>query len=102
MPSVQRAYTDFENKNIRLLAISIDEGGAKEVKPFLAENHYTMPVLLDTKAEIFRKYGLVGTPGTFIADRQGMLVASSFGPVDFDRPEFRKYILDLAAQDTHG
>jgi peroxiredoxin len=102
MPSVQRAYTDFENKNIRLLAISIDEGGAKEVKPFLAENHYTMPVLLDTKAEIFAKYGLVGTPGTFIADRQGMLVASSFGPVDFDRPEFRKYILDLAAEHTRG
>ena len=72
------------------------EGGAKEVNPFLAENHYTMPVLLDPKAEVFTKYGLVGTPGTFIADRQGMLVASSFGPVDFDRPEFRKYILDLA------
>jgi len=96
MPSVQRAYTDFENKNISFLAISIDEGGAKEVNPFLAENHYTMPVLLDPKAEVFTKYGLVGTPGTFIADRQGMLVASSFGPVDFDRPEFRKYILDLA------
>ena len=102
MPSVQRAYTDFENKTIRLVTISIDEGGAKDVKPFLAENHYTMPVLLDPKAEVFAKYGLVGTPGTFIADRQGMLVASSFGPVDFDRPEFRKYILDLAAEQSHG
>jgi hypothetical protein len=35
------------------------------------QNHYTMPTLLDTKAEIFAKYGLVGTPGTFIAHRQG-------------------------------
>jgi len=25
-----------------------------------------------------------------------MLVAKGFGPVDFDRPDFRKYILDLA------
>src|SRR5215471_6459357 len=96
MPSVQRAYTDFQNRKIKILAISIDEGGAKDVKPFLAEHHYTMPVVLDTKAEVFATYGLRGTPGTFIADRQGMLVASSLGPVDFDRPEFRKYVLDLA------
>jgi len=100
MPSVQRAYTDFANKNIKILAISIDEGGAKDVKPFLAEHHYTMPVVLDTNAEVFTRYGLRGTPGTFIADRQNMLVASSFGPVDFDRPEFRKYVLDLAAENT--
>ncbi len=96
MPSVQRAFTDFQGKNIRILAISIDEGGPKDVKPFLAEHQYTMPVVLDVKAEVFARYGLFGTPGTFIADRQGMLVAKSFGPVDFDRPDFRKYILDLA------
>jgi len=96
MPSVQRAFTDFQGKNIRILAISIDEGGSKDVTPFLAEHHYTMPVALDVKAEVFTRYGLFGTPGTFITDRQGMLVAKGFGPVDFDRPDFRKYILDLA------
>ena len=96
MPSVQRAFTDFQNMRIKILAISIDEGGAKDVKPFLLEHHYTMPVALDTKAEIFKQYGLFGTPGTFIANRQGILVAKAFGPVDFDLKEFRKYILDLA------
>jgi peroxiredoxin len=96
MPSVQRAYDDFKGKNIRILAISIDAGGAKDVKPFLAEHRYTMPVALDTTMEVFAKYGLLGTPGTFITDRQGILVAKAFGPVDFDLPEFRKYILSLA------
>jgi peroxiredoxin len=96
MPSVQRAYDDLKGKNLRILAISIDAGGAKDVKPFLAEHRYTTPVALDSKMEVFAKYGLRGTPGTFIVDRQGMVVASSFGPVDFDPPEFRKYILSLA------
>ena len=96
MPSVQRAYDDFKGKNIRILAISIDAGGVKDVKPFLAEHRYTMPVALDTTMEVFAKYGLLGTPGTFIADRQGVLIARGFGPVDFDPPEFRKYILGLA------
>ena len=96
MPSVQRAFTDFQGKKIKILTISIDDGGAKDVKPFLAENHYTMPVLLDTKSDVLALYGLFGTPGTFIADRQGMLVAKAIGPVDFDNPELRKYILELA------
>jgi len=96
MPSVQRAFTDFKGKKIKILTISIDDGGAKDVKPFLAENHYTMPVLLDTKSDVLALYGLFGTPGTFIADRQGMLVAKAVGPVDFDNQELRKYILDLA------
>jgi peroxiredoxin len=96
MPSVQRAFTDFQGKNIRILAISIDDGGAKDVKPFLAENRYTMPVLLDTKSDVLASYGFFGTPGTAIADRQGMLIAKSLGPVDFDRPDFRKYIFNLA------
>jgi peroxiredoxin len=96
MPSVQRAFTDFLGKNVRIFAISIDEGGEKDVKPFLAEHHYTMPVLLDNKMEVFAKFGLYGTPATYIVDRQGMVVAKSLGPVDFDRPELRKYILNLA------
>jgi hypothetical protein len=77
------------------MTISIDDGGAKDVKPFLAENHYTMPVLLDSKMEVAEKFGLFGTPGTFIANPKGMLVANGFGPVDFDPPEFRQYVSNL-------
>jgi len=102
MPSVQRAFTDFQGKKVRILAISIDEGGARDVKPFLTEHHYTMPVLLDVKAEVFARYGLFGTPGTFIADNAGILAATGVGPVDFDRLEFRKYILNLAAENNRG
>jgi hypothetical protein len=61
-----------------------------------------MPVLLDVKAEVFARYGLFGTPGTFIAANDGILTAMGVGPVDFDRPEFRKYILDLAGQNNRA
>jgi len=98
MPSVQRAYEAFKDKNIRVLTISIDAGGVKDVKPFLAEHRYTMPALIDSNMEVFARFGLRGTPGTFIVDPQGKIVASSFGPVDFDQPAFRKYILDLATK----
>ncbi|HEY2381132.1 MAG TPA: hypothetical protein VGK48_08105 [Terriglobia bacterium] len=43
-----------------------------------------MPVLLAPKSGVLALYGLFGTPGTFIADRQGMLVAKAIGPVGFE------------------
>jgi cytochrome c-type biogenesis protein len=97
MPSVQRAQQDFgSKKNIRILTISIDAGGAKDVAPYLKENSYTMPVLLDSKMEVFSKFGLLGTPGTFVIDRQGKIAARGFGAVDFDHADFRKYVVGLA------
>lgn len=97
MPSVQRAHQDFRDKAVRVVTISIDAGGIKDVKPFLMEHGYTMPALIDSDMEVFTRYGLRGTPGTFIVDRQGKIVARGSGPVDFDHPDFRKYILTLAA-----
>ncbi len=96
MPSVQRAHNDFKGRNIKVLTISIDAGGAADVKPFMAQNGYTMPVLLDANTEIAGKFSLIGTPATFIVDRSGLVVAGSMGPVDFDHPDFRKFINELA------
>lgn len=80
------------------MTISIDAGGAKEVKPFLVEHGYTMPALLDADSEVFTKNNFRGTPGTLVVDRQGKVVARGMGPVDFDHPDFRKYILGLVAK----
>ena len=96
MPSVQRVYEAFKNADVRVLTISIDVEGSKIVRPFLMDNGYTMPALLDSNMDLFSKLGLRGTPGTFIVDRQAMIVARGFGPVDFDNAEFRRYIRMLA------
>ena len=96
MPSVQRAYEAFKDRNIKILTISIDEGGARDVRPFMREHNYTMPALIDQKMEEAAKVGLIGTPGTFIVNRQGKIVAKGLGPVNFDSPEFRRYVESLA------
>jgi peroxiredoxin len=97
MPSVQRAHEAFRGTNIRVVTISIDSGGVDEVRPFLLENRYTIPVLIDSDAKVFTQFALVGTPGTFVVDRQGNVVAKGLGPVEFDHPDFRNYVLRLAA-----
>jgi cytochrome c biogenesis protein CcmG/thiol:disulfide interchange protein DsbE len=96
MPSVQRAHETVKTRNIKVLTISIDAGGVKDVAPFMREHGYTMPVLLDPKMRAFSDFGLVGTPGTFIVNRDGKIVAKSVGPVNFDNPAFRSYVEKLA------
>jgi cytochrome c-type biogenesis protein len=81
-----------------VITILIDSGEADDVRPFLTENGYTMPVLIDPKAEVFTRFGLIGTPGTFIVDRRGNIVAKGLGPVEFDHPDFRNYVLSVGAQ----
>ena len=48
-----------------------------------------MPMVLDAKLGLASKFGVLGTPTTFIVNRQGNIIASGIGPIDFDRPGFR-------------
>jgi peroxiredoxin len=98
MPSVQRVHNAWQGKDVVMLAISVDGSGPKTVQTFLEKHGYTMPTVVDTGMEIARKFGVRGVPMTYIINRQGTVIASGFGPVDFDRPEFSTYLQTLVDQ----
>lgn len=98
MPSVQRVHEELQDKDVVMLAISIDGSGIQTVKSYVIQQGYTMPTPVDSSMEVARKFGVRAVPTTYVVNRQGIVVASGFGPVDFDRPEFREYIQTLVAQ----
>jgi peroxiredoxin len=98
MPSVQRVYETFKDKDVVVLAISIDGGGEKAVKSFMAKRGYTFTTPVDMHMEIARKFGVRGVPTTYVINRQGAIMAHGFGPIDFDSPAFVQYIQTLAAE----
>ena len=98
MPSVQRVHDAFKDTDVVVLAISVDGGGIQTVKSHVIQHGYTVPTLVDNGMEVARKFGVRAVPMTYVVNRQGMVVASGFGPVDFDRPEFREYLQALVAQ----
>jgi peroxiredoxin len=98
MPSVQRVHETFKDKNVVVLAISIDGGGEKVVKSFMAKRDYTVTTPVDVRMETARKFGVRGVPTTYVINRQGAIVAHGFGPVDFESPAFVQYIQALAAE----
>ena len=95
---MQRVHETFRDKDVVVLAISVDGGGEKAVKSFVAKRGYTFTTPVDVGMEIARKFGVRGVPTTYVINRQGAIVAHGFGPVDFDSPAFVQYIQTLAAE----
>jgi len=95
---VQKAHETLKDKDVVFLAISIDGGGEGVVKPFVSKQGYTFPVLIDARMEVARAFGTRALPTTYIIDRSGKVVASGFGPVEFESLEFIQYVTALVAQ----
>lgn len=96
MPSIEKLYEEFKgNKNLVILAVSQDTDGRKAVAPFVEQNGYHFPVLLDPKNKVGDEYDVSGIPETFIIDREGRIVAHHVGPFDWASADFKDALLDL-------
>lgn len=95
---MQRVHEAFQGKDVVVLAISVDGGGAKTVQSFMAKRGYTFTTPVDVRMEVARKFGVRGVPTTYVINRQGAIVAHGFGPVDFESPAFVQYIQTLAVE----
>jgi peroxiredoxin len=90
MPYLETLYKQFKDQSLVILAIS-DEDESK-VKPFIAEQKVTYPILLDPGRKVNELFEIEGIPKTFVYDRNGKLVAQS---IDM---RTRKQFLEMLAQ----
>ncbi len=90
MPDLETLYREFKDQNFVILAISDEDAG--KVKPFVAKQKVTYPILLDPGRKVHELFEVVGIPKTFIYDRDGKLVAQS---IDM---RTRKQLLEMLAQ----
>jgi peroxiredoxin len=90
MPDLETLYTQFKDQGLVILAIS-DEDGSK-VRPFVAEQKVTYPILLDPGRKVNELFQIEGIPKTFVYDRSGKLVAQS---IDM---RTRRQFLEMLAQ----
>jgi peroxiredoxin len=74
----------YGSKGLRVVGVSVDEGGWKVLKPFLADTKVSYRILLgdDPTAQ---NYGIKALPDTFLIDRKGRIAAAyTAGLVDQD------------------
>ncbi len=90
MPDLEMLYRQFKDQGLVILAIS-DEVESK-VRPFVAEQKVTYPILLDPGRKVNDIFQIEGIPKTFVYDRNGKLVAQS---IDM---RTRRQFLEMLAQ----
>jgi peroxiredoxin len=90
MPDLETLYKQFKDQGLVILAISDEDEG--KVKPFIAEQKVTYPILLDPERKVNELFEIEGIPKTFVYDRSGKLVAQS---IDM---RTRKQFLGMLAQ----
>ena len=94
LPDLQALYGKFKDQGLVILAISDEEIG--KVKPFVAEQKLTIPVLLDAGRSVNEQFRIVGIPKSFVYDRDGKIVAQS---IDMrTREQFLKMLAQAGLQ----
>ena len=93
MPSLDRLQAALKDRDLAVLAVSIDRGGAKVIVPFaerLGLEH--LGIYHDAKGALFQAFGVTGLPTSFLIDRRGRIVGAYPGPAEWDGPEARVLI----------
>jgi peroxiredoxin len=75
IPDLDALFKRFKDQGLVVLAISDEEAG--KVKPFVAQQRFSYPVLLDGGGNVNKLFRIGGIPKTFVYDREGKLAAQS-------------------------
>jgi peroxiredoxin len=75
MPDLEALYRRFGPKGLVVLAISDEDAG--KVHPFIAERHFSYPILLDPGRKVNELFHVEGIPKSFVYDREGKLAAEA-------------------------
>lgn len=72
----------YEKQGFTFIGISVDEDGAKVVKPFYKEMKMNYPVLLMDNKIQEQFGGIRGYPTTFLIDQNGKIIKKYFGTTE--------------------
>jgi peroxiredoxin len=97
MPMFERLHREFAGQGLTVLGINFRES-IPRIQQYAEELGLTFPLLLDPQGEIFRTYGVIGLPTTFLVGRDGRPVALAVGPRPWDSVEARALIQALLAE----
>ena len=88
IPEIVRAYNDRRDEGLEVLAVNLQENDGV-IREFAEERGMTFPIVVDRRgqvAEAWRIGGPVeGIPSSYFIDREGIVRATVFGPMDAKR-----------------
>lgn len=92
-PDFVELYSEYRDRGLQILGVSIDTQGESVVQPFLDEYNVNYPIVIDD-GSIMEKYGpTMGIPTTYVIDKAGDLRYFAVGPLTI--PELGPRIEEL-------
>jgi thiol-disulfide isomerase/thioredoxin len=94
LPSIDKLYKEFKNKNIAFLLISNEE--LEKVASYHEKKEYDVPFhIMDQDGNIPNIYFSPSIPTTFIINKEGKIVKSTRGAEDWDDEEFVQVLKEM-------
>jgi peroxiredoxin len=86
MPSMEKLYTEFRDRDFIMLAVDLQEG-TRKVRAFKEKFKLNFPILLDSDGSVGSEYGVRSIPTTYLIDREGYVIGGALGPRDWASKE---------------
>ena len=80
-PTLQKLYREHQVEGLVLLAISVQETSADDVRAYAARYGLTFPIGFDATSAVFKAYQAYGLPTQLFIDREGIIRSVVRGPV---------------------
>ena len=98
MPSMEQLERELGPRGLKIVAVSIDEGGADVVRQFARDYGLTFRILHDPTRQIERIYQTTGVPESFVINRRGKIEKKVIGAADWDATVNKELMRRLLAQ----
>ncbi len=95
MPSMEKFYRRFKDKNLTVLAVSVDKASSEVVRNFVKKYGLTFEIFLDPENYSLRTFNPGGIPATYIINPEGEIVAEAMGARDWTDPVIVDYFVGL-------
>lgn len=99
MPHLQKMLDELGSKGLVVLSVSIDDARASsQVKPYIKQNQFTFPVLLDKETTVVSQYNPDKTvPFAVVIGRDGKVIQVHRGYNPGDEKKLREEVLAALA-----
>jgi cytochrome c-type biogenesis protein len=95
-PYLQSVFEDHEDEGLRVVGISLDTGdAADDIRAFVQEYGVTYTILHDRRMRGLELYQILGLPGSFLIDREGVLRWMHYGPIREGDAAFLRALADV-------
>ena len=84
LPQLIATYQHYHNRGLEVIAVAMPYDRDDLINKYIAKHQLPFPVVWDRAGDIGSSFqGVLGTPTTFIIDKNGRLISKTIGPIDF-------------------